>query len=532
MALSRRGLLGTAVLSTVSAPVLGAPAPAGAEAPGGAHPSVLVRPDDPRYAELTTRGYNGRFAASPDEVCLVYSAEHVERAVEAAVRAGRRVTVRSGGHCFEGLVDDPAVRVLLDVSEMKAVDYDPRLRAFAVEAGATLGELYRALYLGWGVTVPGGLCVEVGVGGHIAGGGYGPLSRRHGLSVDHLWAVEVVVVDRAGRARTVVATREPDDPNRDLWWAHTGGGGGNFGVVTRYWFRTPGATGTDPARLLPRPPARLLTGAAYWSWNGLTEAAFTRLVKNHGAWHAAHSGPDSPYAAMHSTLYLQTLTAENIMLQVRMDATVPDARRLLDEYVAAVGEGVGAEPWVTVSEVLWMENTLAQRNANEGFDRSKSKGGYLRKPYTDAQVAAVYRALTEPTFHGWGLVYLASYGCRVNTVAPDATAVPQRDSIFKTWYAATWGDPAEDALNIDWVRRFYRDVYAATGGVPAPNDNQDGCFINYPDVDVKDPAWNTSGIAWQRLYYKENYPRLQRVKARYDPGNVFRHALSIEPGAS
>ena len=98
---------------------------------------------------------------------------------------------------------------------------------------------------------------EVGAGGHFCGG-YGPLSRLHGSVVDHLDAVEVVVVNRAGVARSVIATRDPKDPNHDLWWAHAGGGGGNFGVVTRYWLRTPGAAGDDPAKLLPRAPAGLL----------------------------------------------------------------------------------------------------------------------------------------------------------------------------------------------------------------------------------------------------------------------------------
>ncbi|HET9257222.1 MAG TPA: hypothetical protein VFO16_18765 [Pseudonocardiaceae bacterium] len=73
------------------------------------------------------------------------------------------------------------------------------------------------------------------VGGHVSGGGWGMLCRQYGLIIDHLYAVEVVVVDATGKARTVVATRERNDPNRDLWWARTGGGGNSFGVVTRYW---------------------------------------------------------------------------------------------------------------------------------------------------------------------------------------------------------------------------------------------------------------------------------------------------------
>jgi hypothetical protein len=96
-----------------------------------------------------------------------------------------------------------------------------------IESGASLWTVFERLYLGWGVTIPGGQCGGVAAGGHIQGGGYGALSRRLGSVVDYLYAVEIVVVDRSGRARAVVATREPGDENRDLWWAHTGGGGGN-----------------------------------------------------------------------------------------------------------------------------------------------------------------------------------------------------------------------------------------------------------------------------------------------------------------
>jgi aclacinomycin oxidase len=152
----------------------------------------------------------------------------------------------------------------------------------------------------------------------------------------------------------------------------------------------------------------------------------------------------------------------------------------------------------------------------------------LRKPWTANQVKALYRGLTDPSYKGWTTVYLAAYGCQVNTVAPSATAVAQRDSILKVWFSGGWADAAEDAAQIDWIRRFYRSVHEETGGVPVPNDNQDGSFINYPDVDLRDPNWNTSGVPWHTLYYKDNYPKLQRVKAKYDPLNVFGHALGIQ----
>jgi Berberine and berberine like. len=74
---------------------------------------------------------------------------------------------------------------------------------------------------------------------------------------------------------------------------------------------------------------------------------------------------------------------------------------------------------------------------------------------------------------------------------------------------------------------FYKELFIETGGVPVPNEQTNGCMINHPDIDLKDPEWNQSGIPWHTLYYKENYPRLQNVKGKWDPLNIFYHALSV-----
>ena len=208
------------------------------------------------------------------------------------------------------------------------------------------------------------------MGVHVVGGAFGFLCRQLGLAADYLYGIEVVTIDEAGRAKTVIATREASDPNRDLWWAHTGAGGGNFGTVTRYWFRSPGASGEDPATLLPPAP-------------------------------------------------------------------------------------------------------------------------------------------------------------QSNTVAPDATASPPRRAIFDLACTTGWLDPTDDAQNLASVRAFCRELFADTGGAPVPGDAYDGALINHPDVDLADPALNGSGVPWPTFYYQTNYSRLQRIKAQWDPLNVFRHALSI-----
>ncbi|MCK2239439.1 MULTISPECIES: FAD-dependent oxidoreductase [unclassified Crossiella] len=534
---SRRGFLaGAAAVGGLAATGGVAAAAPAAEASGG-HPPlgpVTVRPGDPRYEDLRIKGINVRFRPTPEAFQLVGSTDQVVRAVQEAVRAGKRITVRGGGHSCEDFVGDGA-QVIIDLSQFHDVYFDPRRNAFAIEAGATLREVYKTLYLGWGVTVPGGECGEVGVGGHIQGGGYGPQSRKLGVLVDYLYAVEVVVVDKDGTARAVVATREPHDPNRDLWWAHTGGGGGNFGVVTRYWMRDPKAKGTDPTKLLPKPAAAVLAGVALGGWAEIDETRFVRLMRNYGEFMERHKGADSPYASLWSAFLVPCPTEGahqgGFVITGQLDATVPNADKLLADYFAAVTAGVDKGVHVLPPERrTWLTSALSS-GTNQESGRYKQKSAYLRKRYTDEQAKIAYRHITKAKApEGTSpppMLWLLSFGGKVNTVAPEATAMPQRDSILKATFITYWPDPAEEALEIRRVREFFRDLYADTGGVPVPNAANDGCYINYPDIDMADPAWNTSGVPWHELFYKGNYPKLQQVKAKWDPRNVFHHALSI-----
>ncbi len=497
------------------------------------HPSGFgastITSADPRYPSMV-RGHNHRFVGRPDYVRVVTTTEQVVETVGAAAAADERITVRSGGHGFEDFATADS-GVLLDMSEMNQVYYDPERLAFAIESGATLGHVYRVLFKGWNVTLPAGECTEVGVGGHFAGGGYGTLSRRLGAVVDYLYAVEVVVVDADGTARAVVATREEDDPHRELWWAHTGGGGGNFGIVTRYWVRSPGVTGGEPADLLPQAPGLWRNGMVAWDWSAISEADFKRMLRNVGDWFERNSEAGSPHA-QHSAFFYSSHRSNGILsIGGMVDGGIEDGEALLNEYFDAVTEGVSAQP-VFRQQTLrpWLYFAAYPNWGDQGtpdIRRVKIKAAYLRKGYTDAQIDTIWQHLGTGTSSRKELI-LIGYGGEVNTVAPEATATAQRDSILKAAFMAWWGDEADDELVLGQVRDFYGDVYAETGGVPVPNEYNDGSYINYPDADLADPAYNKSGVAWSTLYYKENYPRLQQVKKRYDPKNVFHHSLSIE----
>jgi hypothetical protein len=492
---------------------------------------IAISPDDSRYDSLLD-GYNHRFRAQPSSILVARNTEQVLRAVQDAVDSGRRIVARSGGHSFEDLASSADIELLLDLSQMAAVDFDSAAGAFVIEPGAKLGDVYRTLFTRWGVTIPGGSCMAVSAGGHVAGGGYGHLSRRYGLVADHLYALEIVVVDAAGQAQVVVATREPDDPHRDLWWAHTGGGGGNFGVVTRYWLRSPNVDSRDPAQLLPQAPSSSLRRTVAWSWETVSEAHFTKLMTQYCQWYEANSAPDSKFAPLWSVLHLGHRSGPEFWLTAVIDASVPNARALLDEHVDGATAGLPAIPVLdTVQDIGWL--TQLGWPPDEVYGRYKHKAGDLRSRYDDRQLAAIWRHLSSSDYTNPAAFFaLNGYGCQVNAVASADCAIAQRDSILTAVYSTgRWESAAEDETHLGWVREFYRDVYAGAGGVPVPNAVSDGSYINYADVDLADPTLNTSGLAWHDLFYKDNYPRLQAVKSRYDPTNVFHHALSVQlPG--
>jgi len=545
--ISRRAVLagtGAAIATTAVSPGRVANA---ARVPGPA-PDQFVRPDDSRYPQLTT-GNNPRFVARPEYFRMIRSTSDAEQALRQAAETGKRVSVRSGGHCFADLVCNPEVQVLLDLSGMNRVDYDPRMRAFAVEPGARLLNVYESLFNGWGVTIPGGMCWSVGAGGHVSGGGYGLLSRAHGLVVDHLYAVEVVVVDEKRGVRTVIATRDPSDPNHDLWWAHTGGGGGNFGVVTRYWFRSPDVTGDSPGQQLVRPPSTVLVRALSLPWEGMGEREFSRLLRNFGQWHEEHSAPGSPHGRLSTVFNVCHKAHGTLDMFSQIDGTLPDAERILDEFTRQVTAGLNLSatamtrasgdlgampslrapqrmPWLNASRLVGLNNPTITNPALRGAHKS----ALMRKGFSDDQLSTMYQHLTAREY--WNpdtMIVLFSYGGQVNAVAPDATAAAQRSSVFKMLFQTFWTDPSGDAAGLGWARGIYEEFFTSTGGVPTPGDNYDGCYVNYPDTDLKDPARNRSGVAWHDLYYRDNYRRLRQVKSRWDPTGYFRHSLSVEP---
>jgi hypothetical protein len=341
----------------------------------------------------------------------------------------------------------------------------------------------------------------------------------------------VVGADRI--ARKVTASRTSTGSTNDLWWAVTGGGGGNFGVITKYWFRSAGATGTDPGAQLPRPPAQVLVSTVAVPYATLTSAQFAALLRNFGTWHEQNSAPSSPYAALSGVMFVRHKSAGSIVLVTQVDGTRADAAQLLSAYATAITAGTGVSPAFPARTVPWLASTKLLGNSNptlltDPTQRSAAKSAYLKKGFTDDQIAAIYANVTRDDYsNASATLQLGGSGGAVNALAPAARATVHRDSVIIALYENYWVPAAQDSIHLGWLRDIYRGTFAATGGYPVPNDQVDGCYINCPDPDILDPAYNASGVSPFTLYYKDNFARLQQAKAHWDPTNFFRHPQSV-----
>lgn len=508
---------------------------------------VITR-QDKRFPSLN-RGHNARFPASTSDdasrVELCDNAEDVAEALQRVVSAGLRPTVRSGGHCYEGFVYNNPDGAILDLSLLTQtipVSGAPRYR---IGAGTQLATAYIDLYKRYGVTLPGGSCGTVGAGGHICGGGYGLLSRLQGLTSDWLSAVDILTVDSHGK----VIPRRADKKNHpDLFRALRGGGGGNFGVITNYYFD-----------VLPSAPQEVMTAYVAFAWADMTPERFAGIVNAFGNyWETRGRDPDT--WGLFSILGLTHFSSGHLGLSTQFcnpDGTCQDLRVLyefLDRFepfkpvagthanmATATGgrlavlhnSGVDShKARANMSRHLWLNATVRGGEGSGGEGRSKYKSSYMKRNFTAAEIACCYKHLTRDqpgtNLRGFNLS-IDSYGGAVNrSQLVEETAVCQRSSVMKLQFMAFWSRPEEDAGNIQWMNEFYTDLYSGPDaepshkGTPYFNDRYQGCYINYPDVDMLKYSY------WPQLYYGEQqYPFLQEVKRKYDPNNIFHHAMSI-----
>lgn len=538
---------------------------------------TIVDNADTRFTTLQ-KGFNLRWpdgGNGADYIYICNSAQAVTDAANDALAQGCRITVRSGGHCYEGFVanklaaDGDQPLAIIDLSEMKgmlydedggvASPYDPSVSyKFSLSTGNQNWDGYNSLYKGANRTIPGGSCYSVGAGGHITGGGYGLLSRLHGLTVDWLSAVDILVPNSSGTALVAKhVSLNSTGSDRDLFIACRGAGGGNFGIVLNYYFNE-----------LPAAPqkAYLLTLTYPWS-SFASQAQFDNFMRAYWQWFADNdanwnsSDPSLANGGLFTLLKVQHRATGDIKLAIQytgMDGTVGGAQDApFINFVNTMNMAAGFTPTVS-EEAKWRgPMTEAFRNAHRLQDpvgdarlmdwlyvtqtlngsgdnqRGKYKSAYQKGQFGQQELDTLWRRLndTNETRLTQMLIQFDSYGGCINTndETQNPTSVYQRSSLIKSQFQVYWTNAGDDRFYLDWMRTFYSEYFADCGGKPYGNQTYEGCYINYPDIDMKytDEAGTQIDPQWLALYYGDKAAMLQATKAVVDSSNIFHFELSI-----
>ncbi|HEU5420407.1 MAG TPA: FAD-binding oxidoreductase [Streptosporangiaceae bacterium] len=444
----------------------------------------LLRPGDRGYAGASLP-YNKRYASiRPEGVALCADTADVQAALRWARRSGVPFAARSGGHSYGGYSTSHGL--VISLARMNQVQVDTRSMIIRTGAGARNHDLYAAL-AGTSVAVPSGRCPTVAVSGLLLGGGFGFSSRHLGLTCDHLLHTEVVTA--SGEVLQVSAQSHPD-----LFWACRGGGGGNFGINTRYALRA-------------------------------EQVGSVSVYKLEWAWKDAR-------AALSSMLGLMSQAPDTLSCRLGLD--VRGGGRVTggapERGVSALGlyfgpgrelagllEPVLAAAWPARQQIEDRSYTRAQaflaHSAPTGKFASKSR--YLAQALPDAGLDTalgwIERWPGSANPGGGGLTMFA-WGGAISRVGPAATAFVHRDAAFLTDQEFTWTARDDDRVvsaGLEWLAEGYHQL--------APFGTRQA-YQNFIDPSLPD---------WRTAYYGANLPRLTRVKHRYDPDDVFRFPQSV-----
>jgi hypothetical protein len=489
---------------------------------------VTVDRRDPRFDTLK-RGNNIRFPATDAEaasrIILCTDAAEISSALQRIVASGIRPTVRSGGHCYEDFVVNNPNGAIIDLCLHNRVDADASGHTFRIAPGARLGEVYQTLYKRYNVTLPAGTCYMVGAGGHISGGGYGLLARQHGLTVDWITAIDILTVDPHGKVieRRIDKTHEPE-----LFRACRGAGGGNFGIITNFYFDG-----------LPAAPQEVAEARIAIPWSSLSQEKFAHLLAIFGNyWNGPGREPKTFGLSIVMTIGPSHHGSAHIEIAAQycdVDGKATDLSVLYDFYdgfaslLPTHDETKSKDERYSVSRRPWLQATLAGSDSG-AVVRGKYKSTYMKQPFVAAEAHTLYKFLNSPDIDAHGFVLeLDAYGGAANAPARiEDTAIAQRSSIMKLQWQCYWDNAAEDAGRLKFMDNFYTAMYtgshvpAAYQGTPF-GERYEGCYMNYADADMLRYAH------WPELYYGTAglYPLLQKTKKQYDSNNIFHSSMSV-----
>ncbi|HYX83968.1 MAG TPA: FAD-binding oxidoreductase [Gaiellales bacterium] len=443
----------------------------------------VIGPKDAAYDEAR-RVHNGMIDKRPGVIVRAASVDDVAKTVGFARRRETPIAVRGGGHSGAGLgtIDDG---VVLDLTAINHVTVDADRRTVRVGGGATLGQVDAATSE-VGMAAPFGILGTTGVGGLTLGGGIGHLSRRHGLSIDNLLGANLVLADGS-------RVRASADENPDLFWAIRGGGG-NFGVVTEFEFRL-------------HPVSTVVAGPTFWSLDDTAAVLRTyrefigQAPRELNGFFAFATVP--PVPLFPEELHGRPVAAiiwcyagdDNDAAQAAMAPMLDAAEPLM--------HGAGPMPFATLQGF---------------FDPLYPKGpqGYWRADFIREIPDGLIEQHVEHSRRmppGSSTMHLYPIDGAVHDVAEADTAWSYRDA---GWAGVIYGvDP--NPANAEAITRWTVDYFDATHPWSAG-----GAYVNFMMDEGQERVKNT---------YRSNYDRLARVKAQYDPENVFRVNQNIRPAA-
>ena len=436
----------------------------------------VITPDDPDY-DTSRAVFYGGIDKRPAAVVRVADADDVTRVIAAARDGGYELAIRSGGHSIVGHSTTDA-GLVIDLRDMSRIEIGADARTAWIETGATARQVTEALSP-HGVAIGFGDSGSVGVGGITLGGGIGFLVRKFGMTIDSVLAAEVVTAD--GRHRRVDATREPE-----LFWALRGGGG-NFGVVTRLQFRlSPLPKFTGGILILPATP-ETIAGFAAASLSAPDELTTIGNVMR---------APPLPFldAAVHGQLVIFAFIAF-----AGDDAAAGQAIAPFRSLATPLADMVKPTPYVSM---------YPPEDPNH---RPTAVSRTMFVNSIDAEAArTIHNHLSRPGT-GMRAVQLRALGGAMARVPADATAYAHRSKPMLVNVAAFYQGDADREVQRAWV--------AELANVIQPRDN--GAYVGFLSDD---------GHTRIRSAYPDGtWDRLARVKAMYDPTNLFRLNQNVLP---
>lgn len=442
----------------------------------------LIGPDDAGYDEARAL-FNAMIDKRPALIARCTGADDVAAVIRFARAHDLPLAIRAGGHNGGGLgsVDDG---VVADLSQLNAISVDPDTRTVRVGGGCLWGEVDAATQE-HGLAVPAGIISTTGVAGLTLGGGHGYLTRRHGLTIDNLLSAELVLAD--GRRVTASA-----DENPDLFWAIRGGGG-NFGVVTEFRFQA-------------HPVTTVVGGPTFWALEDTDEllAAYREWLpsapRNVMGFFNFHTVPPAP--PFPEEIHLRKVCG----IVWCVDASDEEAEKAMAPMLAV------AEP------LMHGVGRMPLPDLNSAFDGLYGPGDqwYWRGDFVKEIPDEAIERNREwndkmPTWKSGSHIYPID-GAAHDVPAED-TAFAYRDAVWSQVFIGVDPEPASAPALRDWAIGYWEALHPYSAG---------GAYVNF---------MMDEGQARVKATYGSNYGRLARVKAAYDPDNVFRVNQNIAPEA-